>query len=446
MSSPPEQSGASLSDLPLPPGSLGLPFVGETLNFLRDPNFAQKRFKQFGSIFKTHLIGKPTVFVRGSEINQFVLTHENDYFVSSWPPSVEALLGPDSLSLQMGRVHQQRRKLLAQAFMPRALADYIPTMETLLQSYLQTWKSTDPLTWYPELRKYTFDVACKLLVGLEHGSQTPLGHYFETWCEGLFSLPFDLPWTQFGKAKKSRLQILTTIDQLITQRQQESTPGTDVLGRLLQAEDEAGNRLPQSELKDQILTLLFAGHETLTSALASFCLLTAQHPQVLAQIRAEQQQYDPEVPLTLDLLKQMTYLEQVLKEVLRFVPPVGGGFREVVQDCTVSGYRIPKGWSVGYQIASTHSLDQEYVSPESFDPDRFSPERQNEQAKYAYIPFGGGVRECLGKEFARLEMKIFAVHLAREYTWTLVPGQDLEMSMIPTPRPKDNLMVKLQRL
>jgi cytochrome P450 len=144
----------------------------------------------------------------------------------------------------------------------------------------------------------------------------------------------------------------------------------------------------------------------------------------------------------------MTYLEQVLREVLRLIPPVGGGFREVTKTCQFNGYQIPQGWSVVYQIGPTHQDSALYAQPDRFDPDRFSSEQIQQQTvdrqKYGYLPFGGGIRECLGKEFARLEMKIFAVHLARRYEWNLLPDQDLEMMTIPTPHPHDGLRVEFR--
>lgn len=434
---------------PLPPGSYGLPFLGETLSFFRDANFAQKRHQQYGAIFKTRLLGKPTVFIKGVEANRYVLAHD-DQFAISWPPSTKALLGKLSLALQTGDVHQNRRRLLAQAFMPRALSGYIMAMETITQQYLQRWTAQGDLTWYPELRHYTFDIACKLLAGLDHGSEIELGKLFEAWSEGLFSIPLALPWTRFGRAKQSRDRLTQSLKILIQQRQQSQNPGEDTLGLLIQARDEDGAQLSLEELSDQILLLLFAGHETLTSAVASFCLLVAQHPEVMHNIRAEQAQFESGEPLTLDALKQMTYLDQVLREVMRLVPPVGGGFREVLKPCQIGGYQIPQGWMVLYQINSTQQDPQLYPNPEAFDPERFSLEQMQQQSierqKYGYLPFGGGIRECLGKEFARLEMKIFAAHLARGYTWELLPNQNLEMITVPTPHPQDGLRVTFRPL
>ncbi|WP_263975692.1 cytochrome P450 [Leptolyngbya sp. 7M] len=218
----------------------------------------------------------------------------------------------------------------------------------------------------------------------------------------------------------------------------------------MQARDENGQGLSIAELKDQILLLLFAGHETLTSAVASFCLLVAQHPDVMAKLRDEQQQFSVQEPLTLDQLKQMPYLDQVLREVMRHTPPVGGGFRRVLESCQINGYQIPKGWTLLYQIGSTHQDEQLYPDPDRFNPERFSSEQMQQQSsdrqKYGYLPFGGGLRECLGKEFARLEMKTFAVHLVRGYTWELRPDQDLTLVTIPTPHPKDGLKVRFKKM
>ena len=313
-----------IHSLPEPPGSGGLPLIGETIAFFNDPDFNSKRVAKYGKIYQTNIFGSPTVIMIGSEANTFLFRNENKYVVSSWPKSTRILLGQKSLAVNNGSFHTSRRKLLYQAFQPRALTSYIPTMVKITDAYLNKWSEIGTLTWYPELRNYTFDIASNLFVSTDGGSQTPIGHYFEDWCAGLFTLPISLPWTKFGKALKARKKLLKSLEDIILQRQQADEPGEDALGLLIQAKDEQGNGLSLEELKDQILLLLFAGHETLTSAIASFCLLTAQHPHVLEKLREEQASLNLTETPTLADLQAMTYLEQVLKEVMRLIPPVGG--------------------------------------------------------------------------------------------------------------------------
>jgi retinoid hydroxylase len=203
----------------LPPGRSGLPLIGETLGFLNDSDFANKRHNQYGNIFRTHLFGRSTIFLAGADAVRFLLLHENQYFVASWPPSTKALLGPASISAQQGSVHQQHRKLLAQAFQPRVLASYLATMIDVTSSYLERWQQQGTLTWYPELRNYTLDVACQLIVNLSLGSQTRFGEWFESWTQGLFSVP--LPGTKFSRALRSRKLLLGEIERMVRQRQQQ---------------------------------------------------------------------------------------------------------------------------------------------------------------------------------------------------------------------------------
>jgi cytochrome P450 len=436
-----------LRSLPLPPGIFGLPVIGETLGFLRDPNFIQRRQQQYGNIYKTHVFGRPTVVMIGAEANRFLFNNENRYFSdgvsASAPPHVKLLMGTGAIIMQSKDKHLQQRKLLAQAFQPRALAGYVDTMAATTYNYLETWERTGNLNWYLEIRKYTLDVACKLLVGIDVDNN--FGKLYETWGGGLLSFPIPLPWTKFSKALRSRQLLLAKIEAIILERQQQSTTKQDVLGLLLQARDEEGRSLSLQELKEQLLTLLFAGHDTLSSSLTALCMLLAQHPQVKEAILAEQKQFGLAQPLTLDLLKQMTYLEQVLKEVLRLYSPAIGP-RKVVKSCEFNGYLIPENWQVFYHPVATHQDSSIFTQPERFEPERFAfPRSEDKQKSMSYIPFGGGVRECIGREFAKLEMKLFAALLVRHYNWELVPGQNRDMVMLPTPHPRDGLKVKFWR-
>ncbi|WP_368013577.1 cytochrome P450 [Laspinema palackyanum] len=131
---------------------------------------------------------------------------------------------------------------------------------------------------------------------------------------------------------------------------------------------------------------------------------------------------------------------------MRLVPPVAGGFRRVLESCEFNNYQIPEGWMVLYQINQLHKDSSIYSNPQEFDPDRFSLDRAEDKPKpFTWIPFGGGARECVGKAFAMLALRVFTAHLVQGYDWELLPDQNLEFSMIPTPSPRDGLRVKFSR-
>ncbi|MDK2409092.1 cytochrome P450 [Aphanizomenon sp. PH219] len=438
------------NQLPLPPGKLGLPIIGETISFLTDKNFINKRQEKYGNVFKTNILGLTTIVMIGADANRFIFSGENRNFTVIPDKDISDLLGPASLALQAGSIHQNRRKLLAQAFQTRALASYTPAMVEITNSYLQKWKDLGQLTLYPQLREYAFDVACKLLVGTDITHDHDFLKLFEGWCQGLNAIPIRLPWTTFSKTVKSRKLLLAKIDKIIVERQKQPNLENlekDALDLLLNAKDENGNNLSVDEIKDQILGLLFIGHEALSSVLCYFFLFLAQNPEILAAARQEQQQINYTGDLTSEHLKQMTYLDQILKEILRLIPPIGSSFRSVIKTCEFNGYSIPEGWMVMYDIYKTHEDENIYQNPQSFDPDRFNVERNEDKSKpFSYIPFGGGIKECLGKEFAKLEMKIFTALLLRGYEWELVPGQNLDLKRTPMPQPSDGLKVFLRSL
>jgi cytochrome P450 len=431
----------------LPPGNFGLPFVGETLQLLFDPDFATRRFQKYGPIFKTRILGRPSVFMAGPEAAEFILSSHIDCFTwrDGWPQSFKILLG-QSLFVQEGEEHRRNRKLMMPAFHGAALARYLGTIATLTQTYLQQWEARQELIWYDEFKQLTFDIASCIFLGSRPGEDTTrLSQLFTTLTNGLFGI-------RLRKAIAARNEILDYLTQVIQTRQQ--NPTDDALSLLIQARDDHGDSLSLEEIRAQAMLLLFAGHETTTAMLTWICLELARHPDILQRARTEQTHLlalsspasRSSPPLTLEQLSTMPYLEQILNEVERLHPPVAGGFRGVVKPFEFKGYQVPAGWLAQYSILQTQRSPEVYTNPEQFDPDRFSPERQEAKQKpFSLIGFGGGPRICLGIAFAKLEMKIVMAYLLRSYEWELLPNQNLEPNVIPTRRPKDGLKVKFRR-
>jgi retinoid hydroxylase len=446
--------------LPLPPGNFGLPLIGETWDFIFDPTFVAKRYEQHGAMFKTSVLGRKSVFMVGAEAAEFVLSSGMEYLSwrEGWPQTFKTLLGR-SLFVQEGEEHRRNRKLMMPAFHGMALSRYAATMDAIVQSYLKKWETLGEFVWYDEFKQLTFDIASQIFLGTPPGADTArLSRLFSTLTNGLFG-------AGFPQALNARKQLLAHLTQIIQQRQQ--TPTDDALSLLLQAEDENGDRLSLEEIRDQALLLLFAGHETTTSMLTWICLELAQHPEMLAKARQEQtdlmagelagephKEMEPRSPVgnlgkTLGetvLTARTPYLDQIISEIERLHPPVGGGFRGVIKPFEFMGYHVPQGWLLQYSILFTHRLPELYPNPNQFDPNRFSPTQLPKPIPYSLIGFGGGSRICIGLAFAKLEMKLVMTQLLRHYTWEILPNQNLEPVIIPTRRPKDGFKTRFHAL
>lgn len=395
----------------LPPGQFGLPIIGETLNLvLNQTFFSKKRYQQYETdIFKTSIFGQKFIFVRGEYYCQFVLQNENKYFQSSPLPNIKKLFGENALSNQTGELHTKRRKILKQVFTNKYLDIQKKTIQANTEQYFKKWEKEQTFEWYPELRNYAFDIACSLIIG---ETNSDLNRELKQWSQGLFTFNPRV----VKRALKSRSNILSSLDQIIASA---GDRNESALTLMLEAEVE-GEKLEVEEIKDQLLNLLAAGHETLASGLTSICLVLGKNPSLKEQIRKEGEEYQT----------------KLIKETLRQYPPVAGGFRRIIEDCSFNGYNFPKDWGLIYEIKETHYSD--FLQPEQFDPERF----QNPRNPYGFIPFGDGERRCLGERLAYLEMKLFTQYLVN-YNWEILPKQDLTIQTTPFPHPKDNLKVTL---
>jgi retinoid hydroxylase len=425
------------NSLPLPPGSFGLPLIGETAKFLSDPDFVEKRRREHGIIFKTSLLGRPTVVMSGVAANKFILATGFDKFSwqDGWPKAFKELLG-ESLFLQEGATHQRNRRLMMPAFHGKALSNYVDSMVSITNTFADRWTKQPEIVWFNEFKQLTFAIASSLLLGTSPSDDktSQLSQWFGELSDGLFTLPFNIPGTTYAKALQSRDRLLQHVEAVIQSKA--SDPGEDVLGLLMQSVDEDGGTLSIEELKVQAILLLFAGHETTTSLITSICMVLGQRPDILATLRAEQEAISLGLPIDLATLKQMTLLDKAIREVERLYPPVGGGFRGVTEEFEFNGYRVPKGWQVLYRIVEAHLDADIFADPEEFRLDRERP------PEFAIATYGGGSRVCIGIAFAQMEVKIITALLLRHYQWQLIPGQNLTMEPIPTLHPRDGLRVK----
>ncbi|KAJ8013905.1 hypothetical protein DPEC_G00034680 [Dallia pectoralis] len=484
---------------PLPNGSMGWPLVGETFHWLfQGSNFHISRREKHGNVFKTHLLGKPVIRVTGAENIRKILLGEHTLVCTQWPQSTRVILGPNTLVNSIGDLHKSKRKILAKVFSRRALETYLPRMQDVVKSEIAKWCSEPgPVDVYAAAKALTFRVAVRVLLGLkmEEKRIVYLSKIFEQLMNNLFSLPIDAPMSGLRKGIKAREILHGCMEKIIEEKMQkeQSEEYYDAFDYMLSSAKENGHELSMQELKETAVELIFAAHSTTASASTSLILQLLRHPAVVDKARVEleseglvynthcswEENGRKHVPvskqvngpidaettslmkadrivendeaqgppsytpcLTMEKLSQLRYVECVVKEVLRYLPPVSGGYRTALQTFELDGYQIPKGWSVMYSIRDTHETAAVFQSPEIFDPERFGTNRdESKMGRFNYVPFGGGIRSCVGKELAQMLLKTLAVELIGTCKWTLATETFPRMQTVPIVHPVNGLHV-----
>jgi cytochrome P450 len=435
---------------PLPPGTPGLPLIGETISFLRSPqHFAVKRRTQHGPVFRTHLFGNNAVYLSGPEANRWIFSGEGRYVKNRWTPAIRRLLGARSMAMLEGEAHRTRRTLLMPHFTRASVEGTASMIEATTRRHLEQWERLGELRLVPALKTLTFEIATRFLVGtVSDEERASLSHDFDVWTQGFFALPIDLPGTTFHSALKGKTRLMNQIRSLVERKAKERTnegDRHDVLTSLLGARDETGQALDVETIADELHLMFFAGHDTTVTATTNALIHLALYPEVLERARREQNELG-EGPMTHERIHRAEWLTQTLNESMRVIPPIAGAFRVTTENTSYGGYTIPEGWTVVLSPVGSHQDPDEFVHPETFDPSRFDKSKpENKRSQLAFIPFGGGPRVCIGQHFAMLEMQIMLALFVRDFAWQLKNRNKLAWEAVPFPRPKDGGRVTWQR-
>ncbi|XP_032857950.1 cytochrome P450 26C1 isoform X5 [Tyto alba] len=343
-------------------------------------------------------------------------------------------------------------QILARVFSRAALESYLPRIQKVVSWELRGWcMEPGSIAVYSSAKTLTFRIAARILLGLrlEEKQFKDLAKTFEQLVENLFSLPLNIPFSGLRKGIKARDMIHEFMEKAIQEKLQRNNPEdhSDALDFIINSAKEHGKEFTMQELKESAIELIFAAFFTTASASTSMILLLLKHPSVIEKIRQElvshelYQQCNCCCPsdINLEKLSRLRYLDCVIKEVLRVLPPVSGGYRTALQTFELDGYQIPKGWSVMYSIRDTHETAAVYQSPpSSFDPDRFSAAQMEAVGRFHYIPFGGGARSCIGKELAQAILKLLAIELVSTARWELATPGYPAMQTVPIVHPVDD--------
>ncbi|MFC6730802.1 cytochrome P450, partial [Natronoarchaeum mannanilyticum] len=258
-------------------------------------------------------------------------------------------------------------------------------------------------------------------------------------------LPDWVPTPANRRYRRSMEQFRETVDGLIERRRRAPGEYDDLLAILLDAEDESGRTMSDEEVRDQMITFLFAGHETTSLALTYAFLLLAQHDQVREKLDAEHERVLGGAAPTLADLDDLEYTETVIDEAMRLYPPAYVMFREALEDVEIGGYRVPEGTVVTLPQFRLHVDERFYDDPERFRPERWTDEFEEQLPEYAYFPFGGGPRHCIGMRFAMLELKTVLPTIAQRVDFELLSDPDPDLGAGITLQPDEDVRMRVSK-
>uniref|UniRef100_A0A803QZ05 (+)-abscisic acid 8'-hydroxylase n=1 Tax=Cannabis sativa TaxID=3483 RepID=A0A803QZ05_CANSA len=426
----------------LPPGSMGWPFIGQTLQlYSHDPNtFFSTKQKRYGEIFKTHILGCPCVMLGSPEAAKFVLVTHSHLFKPTYPKSKEKLIGPSALFFHHGEYHSSLRKLVQSSLAsPYNLQKRVADVEALAISTLHSWLTAQDqlVNTFHHLKKYSFDVGILSIFGhLDSNYKDQLKENYSIVNKGYNSFPNNVPGTTYQKALMARKRLKQILSEIMLEREEKKIADKDLLGHLLNFKDGKGKALTRDQISDNIIGVLFAAQDTTASVLTWILKYLHDDQKLLQAVKAEQmviyQENDEgKKPLTWKQTRSMPLTHKVILESLRMASIISFTFREAVTDVEYNGYIIPKGWKVMPLFRNIHHNPQFFPDPQNFDPSRFEvPPKSN-----TFMPFGNGVHSCPGNELAKLEMLVFIHHLVTQYRWEVVGSQSgIQYGPFPVPQ------------
>ncbi|KAJ7566325.1 hypothetical protein O6H91_02G097100 [Diphasiastrum complanatum] len=438
---------ASRRYLRLPPGSMGWPYFGETLQlYTQNPNmFFSAKQKRYGDIFKTHVLGHPSIMIASPEAAKFILVSHAHLFKATFPSSKEGIIGPRALFFHEGEYHKRLRKLVQSSFLPEAIRGMVSDIEALALRVLDSWDGQTVNT-FEEMKKFSFDVGLLEIFGNHKGlNKHDLKCAYHTMEKGYNCFPIDFPGFTFNKAMKARRHLSAIVSKIIAQRRQHKQLCKDLLGTLMDSNNEACRKLTDEQIADNVIGVIFAAQDTTASVLTWLVKFLKENPTLLEAVTAEhdiirQRKSIDDKSLTWDDTRKMPLTSRVIQETLRVSTILSFTFREAVEDVEYKGYLIPKGWKVMPLFRNIHHSPELFPDPHKFDPSRFEkPPKPN-----TFMPFGNGVHSCPGSELAKLEMLILVHHLTTKFRWEFVgPLNGIQYG--PFPLPKHGLPISVSR-
>lgn len=443
----------------LPPTLPGLPIVGNALSFASSSGlplkFLQESFARYGDVFRAKVLNRTIVVVSHPDLLHEVLVkrvnefHKPIVISPNRPRSLERFLGAGILTGDHAEWRPQR-KLIQPLMHAKHIEGYAGTMTQHGASMLDRWRAGESRDIHADMTQVTMSIIAETMFGTDISQTSDLELAGRQGQEiALADLMVPLPEFLMGRRNRRSAVVNRILSALVARfmaERRETGHGdrTDLLSLLMQTTDEDGKAMPDEFVRNNILTLFFAGHETTANTLTWALHFLDLNPDVKAALHREVDTVlDGRVP-TLDDLRSLPYTLMVIKEAMRAEPVVAALVRVVTEDTELGGYQIEKGTLVMMPIYLVHHDPRWWAAPDRFDPERFSVANEPEIHKFAYLPFGGGPRVCIGNHFSLMESQLLLAMIASRYDLTHAPGHDVVPTRQITTSPKTGLWMKLK--
>lgn len=417
---------------PLPYGAFG--------ESMRDPlGFHMRARERFGNVFRLRFGPVLIHFVYHPDHVRRVLFDNPRNYVRGWQYRVLARLFGENLVVSDGPYWLRQRRLAQPAFSRPRLAGYANVMVDATSQLVSCWRESaetgTPISVAPEMSRLALAIASRTLFDQDVSHEADrVGHAFATVAQYLqmrlnrpfTSLPSWAPTPLNRRFKQALASLNELVLELIRQRRREGRDHGDLLSMLMAARDEeSGESMTDEQLRSEMLTFLMAGHETTATALTWTWYLLATHPEFRQRVREEAIAVVGDRLPTVADVPQLRLTRMVLEESMRLYPPVWLMPRHLVAEDEIGGFQIPRGSMVCLVPYVTHRHPDAWDQPEAFDPERFAPERAAERPKGAYFPFLGGPHQCIGNEFAMIEMQLIVAMVLLQFDLELLSGQTI---------------------
>lgn len=433
------------------PGINGLSAVWQLIQFSRKPiEFSIKSAKEYGDVERIS-IGSTHIYIfNHPDLISEVLSKKNQHFIKDISyRSLKGFLG-NGLLLSDGELWQRHRRLMQPAFTQDKISAYAATAIESTVEMLNTWKNGEVRDIHQEMSQLTVKVITKVLFGVDVTQVAlEIGDALEAIMlqsyhrgQTSFLVPTWIPTPSNLRANQAIKYLNKIVVSIIEERRH--SPQDDLLSSLLSTQDEDGNQLSMDELRDGVMTLLLAGHETTANSLTWTLMLLAQNPVVATKLTLETQSVLKGREPDITDLPLLPYTEMVLKESMRLYPSAWALTREVAQDCMIGPYLLEKGTSVYFSQWIVHRDARFFDNPEKFSPERWMGELELNLPRCAYFPFGAGPRSCIGKAFSMMEATLILAMISKQHYFKLVPDQSIELLPSITLRPKHGIKMILE--